>query len=155
MSQNLGLYQEIILDHNRHPRNFGRLEPCTHQAQGFNPLCGDKVLLTLRVGEDGRIDEVAFEGNGCAISVASASLMTEALRRLTIDEARELAGALHDLVVGGRSVPLLEADKYARLKALEGVHEYPARVKCATLAWQTLRAALERKKDEVSTDLRF
>jgi nitrogen fixation NifU-like protein len=155
VSTNLSLYQEIILDHNRHPRNFGHLDPCTHRAQGFNPLCGDKVLLTLKVDEDGRIGDVAFEGVGCAISVASASLMTEALRGLTLDEARGLVETIHDLIVTGRETPLLEQDPYMRLKALGGVHEYPARVKCATLAWQTLRAALQGQSEEVSTDLRL
>ncbi len=155
MSQNLVLYQEIILDHNRHPRNFGHLDPCTHHAQGFNPLCGDKILLTLNVDQDGRISDVAFEGSGCAISVASTSLMTEALRGLTTDEARALAGSIHDLVVEGRETAFLEQEAYARLKALGGVHEYPARVKCATLAWQTLRAALEGRTGDVSTDLRL
>lgn len=154
MNQNLGLYQEIILDHNRHPRNFGRLKTPTHEGHGFNPLCGDKVSLGFVVGPDGRIAEVAFEGSGCAISVASASLMTEALRGLTLEEARALAEAVHELIVHGRTPPALEQEEYARLQALGGVHEYPARVKCATLAWQTLRGALEGRKGEISTDLR-
>jgi nitrogen fixation NifU-like protein len=156
MNPMLSLYQEIILDHNRHPRNFGHLDPCTHQAQGFNPLCGDKVFLTLNVGdEDELIREIAFEGTGCAISVASASLMTEALRHLPVKDARGLIEAVHELIVGGTVPPLLEDEHYARLKALAGVHEFPARVKCATLAWQTLRAALDRKTQEISSDPRF
>lgn len=154
MNPLLSLYQEIILDHNRHPRHFGRLDHFTHEAHGFNPLCGDKVSLTLDADESGNITKVAFEGAGCAISVASASLLTDALHGLSLDEARRLITWVHDLVVEGKEPPELDREEFQRLKALGGVHQFPARVKCATLAWQTLRAALDGKTQEVSTDLR-
>ena len=142
------LYQEVILDHNKRPRNRRPLEDATHRAHGHNPLCGDQVFVQVRIG-DGRIVDVAFEGDGCAISTASASLMTEVLKGRSEEEARKLHEAFHRLVTTG------EADEAAlgKLVALSGVVEYPARVKCASLAWHTMLAALERKADaSVSTE---
>ena len=143
------LYQELILDHNRSPRNRGRLRSATGRADGFNPLCGDRVSLTLRVDGSGVISDVAFEGSGCAISKASASLMTEALKGRTLDEAR----ALFDTFQGMVTSPLgSELPAVGKLAALAGVREFPARVKCASLAWHTVRAALDGASGAVSTE---
>ena len=132
------LYRDVILDHNRSPRNFGRLEPCTHSAQGFNPLCGDKLTVYLDV-DDGRIADIGFEGSGCAISVASSSLMTEAVRDLGEDEARALFERMRTLLSGDSEA----GPELGKLAALAGVRQFPSRVKCASLAWHALRAALD------------
>jgi nitrogen fixation NifU-like protein len=140
MSELQDLYQEVILDHNRRPRNFREIPPPARRAEGFNPLCGDRLTLYLDIEGD-RIRDVAFKGSGCAISKASASLMTEALKGKTEAEARALFDAFHALVTGegAHAHPRAELGKLA---ALGGVAEFPSRVKCATLAWHTLRAAL-------------
>ncbi len=148
MSDLRDLYQEVIFDHNRRPRNFGRLEGATHKAEGFNPLCGDQLTLYLRVGEDGRIEEVAFEGKGCAISTASASLLTEAVKGKTLEEAERLFRGFHGMIM---DEPAAEPVELGKLEVLAGVKEFPTRVKCATLAWHTLHAAIEGK-DQVSTE---
>ena len=140
------LYQEVILDHNRHPRNFGALPEANRTAEGSNPLCGDRVTVYLRV-EDDRVQEVSFEGSGCAISTASASLMTEALRGRTVAEAHELFHGFHDMVMQGT-----DADALGKLAVFAGVREFPIRVKCATLAWHTLEAALNRRDQPISTE---
>ncbi|MCS6890035.1 MAG: SUF system NifU family Fe-S cluster assembly protein [Rhodovarius sp.] len=148
------LYQEVILDHGRRPRNFRRLENATHTARGDNPLCGDRMELFLAVEEGGRIADAAFEGRGCAISMASASLMTEVLRGLTAEQARRMSDAFRTMAMTG-SCPACEgdiADGMERLSPLAGVHEYPSRVKCATLAWHTLNAALENSGREASSE---
>jgi nitrogen fixation NifU-like protein len=132
------LYQEVILDHNRRPRNFRTIADGTCQ-EGYNPLCGDRLKVYVRVA-DGKVSDVAFEGSGCAISKASASLMTEALRGRTVEEARELVTSFHRMVTSPIGSPLPELGK---LGALAGVREFPTRVKCASLAWHTLRAALD------------
>jgi len=142
------LYQEVILDHNRRPRNFGPLPAANHQAEGDNPLCGDKVSVLLDV-EDGRIQDIAFQGAGCAISMASASLMTEALKGQTVEEARRLFHVFHDLLTTGAGDSSPELGKLA---VFTGVREFPMRVKCATLAWHTLLAALSEKAQPVSTE---
>lgn len=138
------LYQEIILDHGRKPRNFHALSHPSHFAHGHNPLCGDRVTVYLEVDGD-RIKDVSFEGRGCAISTASASLMTEVLKGKTLAEAKALFKAFHAEVTGGEEPtvdPALE-DDLERLAPLEGVKAYPARVKCATLAWHAFEAALK------------
>jgi len=136
------LYQEIILDHSRHPRHFGALPSASHMAEGHNPLCGDKVKVYLSVDADGRIADVAFEGKGCAISVASASLMTEMLNGRRVADAEQLMGGfLH--MVKGESAEGLDADDRERLEAMAGVSAFPMRVKCATLAWHAMKAALQ------------
>lgn len=134
------LYRDVIVDHNRSPRNFRRLEPADRRAQGFNPLCGDKLEVTLRMDGD-RIGDIAFEGSGCAISVASASLMTERLKGRTEAEARTLFDEVHALLTNGADEAGLAA--LGKLAALGGVRDYPTRVKCASLCWHTLKAALE------------
>ncbi len=144
------LYRDVILDHNRRPRNFGGLEPADASAEGFNPLCGDRLTLRLQMA-DGKIGEIRFEGQGCAISTASASLMTEAVKGKTTAQALQLFERVHALLTeddgGGQSsadVPLSPAaEELGKLNALSGVKQYPARVKCASLCWHTLASALQ------------
>jgi len=141
MSDLRELYQEVILDHNKHPRNKRAVEAQTHAAEGYNPLCGDTVTIRLQV-RDEVIEDVAFEGDGCAISTASASIMTEVLVGRTIDEARSLFERFQTLVTHDEAVADPELGKGA---VLAGVRDYPMRVKCATLAWHTFQAALEER----------
>jgi len=140
MSDLTDLYQEVILDHNRRPRNFGALPAATHRANGHNPLCGDKLTLALQLEGD-RIVNVMFEGSGCAISKASASLMTDAIKGHTVAEATTLFDAFHLMVTTPISDPVDES-QVGKLAVFAGVREFPARVKCASLAWHTLKAAL-------------
>ena len=143
------LYQEVILDHSKRPRNFGRLEANNRRARGHNPLCGDILSLYLVI-KDGVVEDVAFEGNGCAISMASASMMTEIVKGKGEAEARELFERFHRLLTSDDADPdLLDLDKLA---VFAGVREFPVRVKCATLAWHTLTAALDGQTDDVSTE---
>ncbi len=138
------LYRDVILDHNRRPRNFGDLQPADAVIEGFNPLCGDRLTLRLRLDAD-RIDEIRFEGAGCAISTASASLMTEAVKGKTREEALNLFERVHDLLTDDAAP---SADDLGKLAALSGVREFPARVKCASLCWHTLAKALTAKPAE-------
>jgi nitrogen fixation NifU-like protein len=149
MSELSDLYQEVILDHNRRPRNFRAIDAASRQQEGFNPLCGDR--LTLYVALDGdRISDVAFQGSGCAISKASASLMTEALKGKTVAEARALFEQFHEMVTSSPDVP---APDLGKLSVLAGVREFPTRVKCASLAWHTLNAAVgDQDGGPVSTE---
>ncbi len=144
------LYQEVILDHGRQPRNFGHPPPDTNRrADGHNPLCGDRLSLYLSF-EDGIVRDIGFEGNGCAISIASASLMTEMVKGKTEVEVRDIFRRFHDLVtVDGSEVDLESLEK---LTVFSGVREFPVRVKCATLAWHTLQSALDGGAEEVSTE---
>ena len=139
------LYQDIILDHSRHPRHFGPLADANHVAEGYNPLCGDKVKIYLVVDTSGRIADVSFEGKGCAISVASASLMAEMLKGRSIEEAEQLMGGFLHLVKGEDARTLGEDDR-ERLEVMAGVSAFPMRVKCATLAWHAMKAALEGER---------
>lgn len=149
MSEMRDLYQEVILDHAKKPRNFRCVDPATHSAKGHNPLCGDRLTLTVRVA-DGKIAEIGFQGDGCAISKASASLMTEAVEGHTPAEAEVLYRAFHRMLTTDEAVELPEeADK---LEVFSGVREFPVRVKCATLAWHTLKAALEGAAEPVKTE---
>jgi len=142
------LYRDVILDHNRHPRNFGRLEPADAHADGHNPLCGDRLTLSLRMQGD-TIQDIRFDGKGCAISTASASMMTEAVKGKSKAAIGELFGKVHSLLTQ-QDAPA-EAD-LGKLAALSGVREFPARVKCASLCWHTLNAALETGSATVSTE---
>jgi nitrogen fixation NifU-like protein len=135
------LYQEVILDHSRHPRHFGALEGATHVGEGYNPLCGDRVKIYLLLDDAGRIAEIKFEGKGCAISQASASLMTDMLTGRTVEEAETLMGGFLHLVKGEETE--LAGDDRERLEVMAGVSAFPMRVKCATLAWHTMKSALE------------
>lgn len=136
---NLGdLYRELIVDHNRSPRNFGRLDPASHEAEGFNPLCGDKLHLYLDVTDD-RIADIRFEGSGCAISTASASLMTDAVRGKTTAEADALFARMRALLKGDDTA---DSESLGKLAALGGVRAFPSRIKCANLCWHALHEAL-------------
>ncbi len=147
MSDLRTLYQEVILDHSKRPRNFRLPADSNRQAEGFNPLCGDRITLYLKLDGD-RITDLAFQGSGCAISTASASLLTETLRGKTTAEAEELFGKFHDLVTGKAK----GTDSLGKLAVFSGVSEFPIRVKCATLAWHTLKSALEGGEKPVSTE---
>ena len=141
------LYQEVILDHNKHPRNFGAIEGGSHAA-GHNPMCGDRVSVYVRMA-DGKVAEARFTGNGCAISKASASLMTEAVTGHTPDEVREMFSTFQEMVTG-KSEP--DEDKIGKLVVLSGVSGFPARVKCAMLAWHALQAAIDGAATTVTTE---
>ncbi|HEV3486402.1 MAG TPA: SUF system NifU family Fe-S cluster assembly protein [Vicinamibacterales bacterium] len=147
MSDLSELYQEVILDHNKRPRNFGQLENASHKAEGYNPLCGDRLNLFLRL-EGERIADIGFVGSGCAISKASASLMTDSLKGMTVADARALFERFHAMVTTPPDQPVEDLGK---LSVLAGVREFPVRVKCASLAWHTLKAALE-KSDRASSE---
>jgi nitrogen fixation NifU-like protein len=140
------IYQEVILDHNRRPRNFHAIADATHSAEGYNPLCGDRLTLFVQIEGD-RIADVAFEGSGCAISKASASLMTEAVKGRTVADARALFERFHTMVTTAPDEPVNDLGK---LSVLAGVREFPIRVKCASLAWHTLKAALASEKKATS-----
>jgi nitrogen fixation NifU-like protein len=144
------LYQELILDHTKRPRNFGVLADANREAEGDNPLCGDHVTVFVELDGDS-IRDIHFEGSGCAISTASASLMTEAVKGKSVEHARALFEKLHKLVTGA-SGPNGEGPELGKLAALAGVREYPVRVKCATLPWHTLSAALRGDEEPVTTE---
>jgi nitrogen fixation NifU-like protein len=145
------LYRELILDHSRNPRHFGRLSDATHTADGINPLCGDKLKLYLRVDDQGRIESSSFEGSGCAISVASASLMTDTVTGLPIDQAESCFEEITSRLTSGASASSFDAS-LDKLRALDGVRAYPSRVKCATLAWHALHSALENESTPATTE---
>jgi nitrogen fixation NifU-like protein len=142
------LYQEVIIDHSKRPRNFRVLDGGARQAQGFNPLCGDQVTVYVDVRGD-EVRDVAFQGHGCAISTASASVMTETLKGKSLSEAEQLFHVFHDLVTGKSERDPAELGKLA---VFAGVSEFPTRVKCAVLCWHTARAAIEGKEDPVTTE---
>jgi nitrogen fixation NifU-like protein len=143
------LYQEVVLDHGKRPRNFREVEGASHKAQGFNPLCGDQLSVSLKV-EGGVIRDIGFQGQGCAISRASASLMTGAVKDRTREEAERLFEHVHKLVTEGPAG--MDTEALGKLAVLSGVSEFPARVKCASLAWHTLRAALRGEAEPISTE---
>ena len=156
MSELRDLYQEVILDHAKRPRNFGRPDRFDHEAHGHNPLCGDKVDIFVIVGKGGKVEDVRFEGRGCAISMASASLMTELLKGKSEADARTLFERFHEMVTheaGGDPLPDAAPDDLERLEVLAGVRQFPMRVKCATLPWHTFNAALASERaDGVTTE---
>lgn len=147
MSELRDLYQEVILEHSKHPRNFRALDSANHRAEGFNPLCGDRFTVYVDV-KDGAIHDIAFQGSGCAISKASASMMTQTLKGRSEGEADSLFARFHDLVTGQGA----GGDELGKLAVFSGVSEFPLRVKCATLAWHALRAALKGEQEAVSTE---
>ena len=148
MSDLRELYQEVILDHNKHPRNFGELDGADRHADGYNPLCGDRLALYVNLDGD-VITEVSFLGSGCAISKASASLMTDAIKGKTVVEVQRLFEKFHRMVTQDGDV---DQDQLGKLAVFAGVRDYPTRVKCASLAWHTLRAACDDKHELVSTE---
>jgi nitrogen fixation protein NifU and related proteins len=150
MSDLRELYQQVILDHNKNPRNYHEMPDSTSRVEGYNPLCGDHYTVFLKLNEGGTIDDVSFTGSGCAISKASASVMSSTVKGKTKEEADRLFDTFHKLVTGDPSE--LSAADLGRLAAFSGVSEFPARVKCATLAWHTLRTALEGQQERVTTE---
>ncbi|MGE0372000.1 MAG: Fe-S cluster assembly sulfur transfer protein SufU [Gammaproteobacteria bacterium] len=150
MNELKDLYQEVIFDHNRNPRHFGKLAHASCHAEGFNPLCGDKVTVYLKFTDKGVIEDVSFDGSGCAISVATASLMSETLVGKTRAEAEALFERFHSMMMGEEAKN--DAEALGKLEVLSGVKEFPSRIKCATLAWHTLLAALKEEKGDISTE---
>ena len=140
------LYQQLIIDHNQNPRNFSKLENASHSADGHNPLCGDEITVSL-IEKDGIIKDIAFLGSGCAISKASASIMTSTLKGMKIEDAEVLFDNFHTLATTGKS-----PGDMGKLSVLAGVHKYPARVKCATLAWHTFQGALNNSTETIKTE---
>jgi len=147
MSDLRELYQEVILEHSKHPRNYRALPAANHKAEGYNPLCGDHYTIYVDV-HDNSIRDISFEGTGCAISKASASMMTQSLKGKSADEAESLFSRFHELVTGRAA----SADDVGKLAVFAGVSEFPIRVKCVTLAWHALRAALRGEQEAVSTE---
>jgi len=148
MSELSELYQEVILDHNRRPHNFHKLVDATQTSEGLNPLCGDQLTLYLKMNND-TIEDIGFEGAGCAISKASASIMTDTVKGKTAAEAEALFEQVHDMLTGTEN---LDEEKLGKLAVLSGVREFPSRIKCASLSWHTLRSALRADRQVVSTE---
>jgi len=148
------LYQDIILEHGKSPRNLGKCEGYSHDAKGYNPLCGDKVHVYLKLNKGKKVEGLTFEGDGCAISLASASIMTELVKGKSVDEAKEIMNAFLDMIKNTSKIQsnYLDEDQKTKLMSLSGVKQFPMRVKCATLAWHTLNSAIEGKKEEVNTE---
>ena len=149
------LYQDIILEHGKSPRNLGKCEGYSHEAKGYNPLCGDKVHIYLKLDKIKKVEGLTFEGDGCAISLASASIMTELVKGKSFDEAKEIMNAFLDMIKNTSKIQSnhLDEDQKTKLMSLSGVKEFPMRVKCATLSWHTLNSAIEGKKEEVNTEV--
>lgn len=151
MSDLRELYQEVILDHSKKPRNFRAIADATHQADGHNRLCGDKLHVSLKV-QDGKIVDVAFQGSGCAISTASASMMTDELRGKTVEEAMQLFKLFHEVVTTPATQEPEHVDDLGKLGVFSGVREFPVRVKCATLAWHTMQVAIKGESKPATTE---
>lgn len=152
MSTQTSLYHQMILDHNRKPKNFRQIASPSHQAEGFNPLCGDHLWVYLSVDEQGQIQDISFQGDGCAISKASASMMTHALKGKSLNEASLLFQQFQQLLTGGLS-PDDIPENLGKLKIFSGIWQFPARVKCAALAWHTLNGALHNQEAPVCTEV--
>ena len=148
------LYQEIILDHAKNPRNKGKCDGYNHDAKAHNPLCGDKVHIYLKLNENKKVEEVSFEGSGCAISMASASIMTELVKGKEVNDVKELVKDFLEMIKEKNTLKAnnLSEDEKTKLMSLSGVQQYPMRVKCATLSWHTLTSAINNKKEEINTE---
>ena len=148
------LYQDIILEHGKSPRNLGKCEGYSHEAKGYNPLCGDKVHVYLKLDNGKKVERLTFEGDGCAISLASTSIMTELVKGKSFDEAKEIMNAFLDMIKNTSKIKSnhLDEEQKTKLMSLSGVKQFPMRVKCATLSWHTLNSAIERKKEEVNIE---
>ena len=148
------LYQDIILEHGKSPRNLGKCEGYSHDAKGYNPLCGDKVHVYLKLGKGKKVESLTFEGEGCAISLASASIMTELVKGKSFEEAKEIMDAFINMIKNTSEIQSnhLDEDQKTKLMSLSGVKQFPMRVKCATLSWHTLNSAIKKKKEEVNTE---
>ena len=149
------LYQDIILEHGKSPRNLGKCEGYSHEAKGYNPLCGDKVHVYLKLDNGKKVESLTFEGEGCAISLASASMMTELVKGKSFEETKEIMDAFLNMIKNTSEIQSnhLDEDEKTKLMSLSGVNQFPMRVKCATLSWHTLNSAMERKKEEVNTEV--
>jgi len=149
------LYQDIILEHGKSPRNFGKCKEYTHEAKGHNPLCGDKVQVYLKLNNEKKVENLTFEGSGCAISMASTSIMTELVKGKTFEVVKKIIFDFLSMIRNTQEIKYNELDKEQKIKikSLSGVKQYPMRVKCATLAWHTLNSAIEGKKEEVNTEV--
>ena len=149
------LYKDIILEHGKSPRNFGKCEKHTHEAKGHNPLCGDQVQIYLKLNNKKKVEDLTFEGSGCAISIASTSIMTELVKGKTIEVAKKIIIHFLDMIKNTSEIKSkdLDEDQKTKIMSLSGVKQYPMRVKCATLAWHTLTSAIEGKKEEVITEV--
>ena len=148
------LYQDIILEHGKSPRNLGKCEGYSHEAKGYNPLCGDKVHVYLKLDNGKKVAGLTFEGEGCAISLASASIMTELVKGKSFEEAKEIMNAFINMIKNTSEIQTnhLDEDEKIKLMSLSGVKKFPMRVKCATLSWHTLNSAIKGKKEEVNTE---
>ena len=148
------LYQDIILEHGKSPRNLGKCEGYNHEAKGYNPLCGDKVHIYLKSDNKKKVEGLTFEGDGCAISLASASIMTELIKGKSFDETKEIMDAFLNMIKNTSEIRSnhLDEDQKTKLMSLSGVKQFPMRVKCATLSWHTLVSAIENKKEEINTE---
>ena len=148
------LYQDIILEHGKSPRNLGKCEGYSHEAKGYNPLCGDKVHVYLKLDSGKKVQSLTFEGEGCAISLASASIMTELVKGKSFEEAKEIMDAFINMIKNTSEIESihLDEDQKTKLMSLSGVKQFPMRVKCATLSWHTLNSAIKEKKEEVNTE---
>jgi nitrogen fixation NifU-like protein len=148
------LYQDIILEHGKSPRNFGRCKKHTHEAKGYNPLCGDKVQIFLNLNKEKKVENLTFEGSGCAISMASTSIMTELVKGKSLETAKKIVFDFLDMIKNTQKIKSeeLDEDQKTTIMSLSGVKQYPMRVKCATLAWHTLNSAMLKKKEEVNTE---
>jgi len=149
------LYQDIILEHGKSPRNFGKCEKYTHEAKGHNPLCGDQVHVYLKLNNEKNVDNVTFEGTGCAISIASTSIMTELVKGKSLEVAKKIVLDFLNMIKNTQEIKSndLDEDQKIKIMSLSGVKQYPMRVKCATLAWHTLTSAINGKKEEVNTEV--
>ena len=148
------LYQDIILEHGKSPRNLGKCKGYNHEAKGYNPLCGDKIHVYLMIGSAKKVENITFEGEGCAISLASASIMTEIVKGKSFSETKDIMNAFLNMIKNDSEIKSnhLDVDEKTKLMSLSGVKQFPMRVKCATLSWHTLVSALEREKKEVNTE---
>ena len=149
------LYKEIILEHGKSPRNFGKCKKYTHEAKGHNPLCGDQVQVYLKLNKENKLENLTFKGSGCAISIASTSIMTELVKGKSIEKVKKLVVDFLNLIKNEKEIKSddLDEDQKTKIMSLSGVKQYPMRVKCATLAWHTLTSAMEGKKEEVNTEV--
>jgi len=148
------LYQDIILEHGKSPRNLGKCEGYSHEAKGYNPLCGDKVHVYLKLDKEKKVDGLTFEGEGCAISLASASIMTELVKGKSFDETKEIMNAFLNMIKNTSEIQSnhLDEDQKTKLMSLSGVKQFPMRVKCATLSWHTLISAIDNAQEEINTE---
>ena len=148
------LYQDIILEHGKSPRNFGKCKKLTHQAKGYNPLCGDQVEVYLKLNNEKKVEDLTFEGSGCAISIASTSIMTELVKGKSLKIAKKIVLDFLNMIKNTQEFNSedLDEDQKTKIMSLSGVKQFPMRVKCATLAWHTFTSALEGKKEEVNTE---